>query len=50
MERAHRNKLRKRFRKSIRGKVICLDIPNDYGFMDPALILLLQRLVPRHLA
>ncbi len=50
MERAHRNKLRKRFRKSIRGKVICLDIPDDYGFMDPALILLLQRLVPRHLA
>jgi predicted protein tyrosine phosphatase len=49
MERAHRNKLSKRFRKHNRARVICLNIPDDYEFMDPALVALLQRTVPKHL-
>lgn len=48
MERAHRNKLQKRFRKSLKtARVICLDIPDDYEFMDPLLIRLLEARVPR---
>jgi len=43
MEKAHRNKLSKRYRSSLNGKrVICLDIPDDYEFMDPALVRLLE--------
>lgn len=43
MEKAHRNKLSKRFKHHLGGKrVICLDIPDDYDFMDPALIRLLE--------
>lgn len=45
MEKAHLSKLRKTFRSSIRGRVVCLDIPDDYGFMDPQLVALLQRKV-----
>lgn len=49
MEKAHRNKLGKKFKSSIRGRVICLDIPDDYEFMDPALVELLKRKVLPHL-
>lgn len=28
-----------------RARVVCLDIPDDYGFMDPALVALLKRKV-----
>ncbi len=50
MERAHRNKLQKRFRKSInRQRIICLDIPDEYEFMDPALIRLLEMRMARYL-
>lgn len=39
MERAHRNKLSKRFiRHSRSAKIITLDIPDDDGFMDPTLV------------
>jgi len=49
MERSHRNKLSSKFHPSIKGKrVICLDIPDDYAFMDPDLIRLLEAKVPRH--
>lgn len=51
MERVHRQKLSARFQRHLKGKkVICLDIPDDYEFMDPKLILLLQARVPRHLS
>lgn len=50
MEAAHRNKLSKRFRKALRARVICLGIPDDYDFMDPALVQLLQARVPKFLA
>jgi len=50
MEKAHRTKLSKRFRPHLKAaRVICLDIPDDYEFMDPALIRLLEARVPRFL-
>lgn len=50
MERAHRAKLQKKFRASLkRARVICLDIPDDYEFMDPQLVRLLEAKVPRYL-
>lgn len=43
MEKAHRNKLSKRFRPYLNGKqVICLNIPDDYDYMQPELIKLLE--------
>lgn len=42
MEKRHRNRLRERFRQHLNGKrVICLDIPDDYDYMQPELITLL---------
>ena len=46
MERAHRARLQKRFRKSLKSaRVVCLDIPDDYGFMQPELVALLEKKV-----
>jgi len=43
MERAHRNKLSRNFRAHLKNKrVICLDIPDDFEYMDPALIRILE--------
>ena len=50
MERQHRTKLQSRFRKHLgRARVICLDIPDDYAFMDPDLIGILKARVGRFL-
>jgi predicted protein tyrosine phosphatase len=50
MERSHRNKLQKRYRASLKNaRVICLDIPDEYEFMDEGLIRLLKAKVSRHL-
>ncbi len=50
MEKAHRTKVQRRFRTVLKGKrVICLDSPDDYAFMDPALVEILEARVPRHL-
>lgn len=50
MERSHRNKVQKRFRSDLNGKrIICLDIPDDYEFMDVGLIRLLNARMMRHL-
>ena len=50
MEKAHRAKLQKRFRARLKStRVVCLDIPDDYAFMDPALIQLLHARVTPHL-
>ena len=49
MERAHRNKLLKKFRKSVRARVICLNIPDNYEYMEPSLVELLERKVSLHL-
>ena len=51
MERQHRAKLSARFLGSLRNKrVVCLDIPDRYRFMDPMLIRLLNDKVRPHLA
>ena len=50
MEKAHRNRLSAKFGRHLNGKrVICLDIPDDYDFMDPMLIRLLKQKVVRFL-
>lgn len=50
MERSHRNKVQKQFRRALGDKrMICLDIPDDYDFMDPDLIRLLEARMSRHL-
>jgi len=50
MEKTHRTKLQKRFRDSLsKARVICLDIPDDYEFMDLELIDLLKARVSRYL-
>ena len=50
MEKAHRNRLSKRFKADLgQARVVCLDIPDDYEFMDPGLVKLLEARVPRHL-
>jgi len=43
MEEVHRARLSTKFRTQLRGKrLVCLDIPDQYEFMDPALIRLLR--------
>lgn len=43
METAHRNKLSKKFQAHLKSKrVICLDIPDEFEFMDPDLVRLLE--------
>jgi predicted protein tyrosine phosphatase len=50
MERSHRTKVQARYRAALKNKrLICLHIPDDYDFMDPDLIQILQSKVPRYL-
>jgi predicted protein tyrosine phosphatase len=50
MEKAHRAKLTRQFKAHVNGKkVVCLDIPDDYEFMQPELIRLLETKVRQHL-
>lgn len=50
MERAHRNKLQKKHRSALKSKrVIVLDIPDEYEFMDVHLIRLLEAKMRRWL-
>ncbi len=50
MERAHRMRITKRFGQHVRNKrLVVLGIPDDYGFMDPALVAILQRKVGPYL-
>ena len=50
MERAHRAKLQRRFGPHLKSaRVICLDIPDDYAFMQPELVALLEKKVGPHL-
>jgi len=47
MEKAHKKKLSTKFSRVIKGqKVISLDIPDDYEYMDEKLIEILQSKVP----
>lgn len=50
MEKTHRDKVSKKFKQLLGGKkLVCLDIPDNYDCMDPALIRLLEVKVARHL-
>jgi len=50
MEKAHLGRMRRRFRKHLnRQRLVCLDIPDLYEYMEPALVELLEAKVPRHL-
>lgn len=50
MEKANRNKLSKRFRRPLKDKrVVCIDIPDDYGYLNPKLIRLLETKVGPYL-
>lgn len=43
MEREHKVKLSARFKAHLRGKrVVCLNIPDNYKYMDPVLVKLLR--------
>lgn len=50
MEKTHRTRLAQRFRSHLNGKkIVCLDIPDDYEYMQPELVTLLRRKVTLHL-
>lgn len=51
MEKTHRAKIQQRFRSALGGaRIVCLDIPDDYEFMAPDLIALLQGRMARFLS
>lgn len=44
MERSHQRRLAQRFGAHLRGRrVVCLDIPDNYAFMQPELVALLEK-------
>lgn len=50
MEKRHRNIIQSRFREIYRRKrIICLYIPDDFEFMDPSLVELLEERVTPYL-
>jgi predicted protein tyrosine phosphatase len=50
MEKGHRTKLQRQFRKWLGGKrVICLEIPDRYEYMDDDLVHILKQRVNGHL-
>jgi predicted protein tyrosine phosphatase len=51
MEKSHRRKVSAQFRLSLKNaRVVCLDIPDEYEFMDSELIQILKSKVTRFLA
>ena len=50
MEKQHRSKLAQRFKGPLKGKrVVCLDVPDDYEYMQAELVALLEKRAPLHL-
>ena len=50
MVRAHRSKVRRRFGRALNGqRLVCLDVPDEYDFMDAGLMRLLEARMARHL-
>lgn len=50
MERMHRSKLSAKYGAQMAGKrVVCLEIPDRFDYMEPALVELLKARVPKHL-
>lgn len=49
MEKSHKEKVSRKFKALLEGKkLVCLDIPDNYERMEPALVRLLQNRVARH--
>jgi len=50
MEPSHRSKLSAKFKAHLgKARIVCLDIPDRFEFMDPELVSLLMAKVPRYL-
>ncbi|MBX3100207.1 MAG: low molecular weight protein tyrosine phosphatase family protein [Salinibacterium sp.] len=50
MEKRHRSALNRRFGRLLAGtRVVCLDIPDNYEFMQPELIAILERRMAQYL-
>jgi predicted protein tyrosine phosphatase len=50
MEKKHKTRLSAKFGRHLNGKrVICLDIPDEYDFMQPELVALLEAKAGRYL-
>ncbi|HEY5972871.1 MAG TPA: low molecular weight protein tyrosine phosphatase family protein [Pseudoxanthomonas sp.] len=50
MERVHRSRLSAKFRAHLTGKrIVCLEIPDEFDYMEPALVKLLETRVSGHL-
>ena len=50
MEKTHQEKLKRKFKRHLNGqRVIVLGIPDDYAYMDPALVELLKAKVTPYL-
>ena len=50
MEYTHKEQLKANLAQQLRQRMVfVLDIPDDYGFMDPELVEILENLVPRYL-
>lgn len=50
MEKSHQEKIRKQYQEKLNGKkLICLDIPDEYDYMQPELIEVLNEKVTKHL-
>lgn len=50
MEKPHLNRLRAKFRNHLGAKrIVCLDIPDEFEFMQPELVRLLEVRAGRHL-
>jgi len=46
MEQTHKSKIKKRFKQHLsRQKVVCLGIPDNYEYMDPELVRILEKSV-----
>jgi len=49
MEKSHRDRLKKKFRSELKAKrLVVLDIPDKYDYMDPELVRILTEKVPRY--
>jgi len=50
MERVHQTRLNQRFGRWLKGKkIVCLNIPDDFDYMQPELMALLEARVAPHL-
>lgn len=50
MERTHQTKVRQKFKRHLKStRLVCLNIPDDFGYMDPELIALLEKKVAPYL-